>query len=76
MADITDKEAVLKQNLEGIGCSEGFMKDFMDKNRLEISQQISMLKGYRVSLLQELHEIQKKIDNVDYLVRYMKNGGD
>lgn len=76
MADITDKDAVLKQNLEGIGCSETFIKDFMGNERPESSRQISMLKGYRVSLLQELHEIQRKIDNVDYMIFSIKKGGN
>lgn len=75
MADITDKDAVLKQNLEGIGCSEAFIKDFMGKERPEFPGQLSMLEGHRASLLQELHEIQRKIDNVDYLIFSMKRGG-
>lgn len=76
MADITDKNAVLKQNLEGIGCSEAFIQDFMGKERPKFSKQISMLKSYRVSLLQELHEIQRKIDNVDYMIFSIINGGN
>ncbi len=62
-------DKVLMQNLKDSGCSENFIKEFLilkkqgNNNRL-----IKILYRYKAELLRSLHDFQKKIDCLDYLI--------
>lgn len=67
------KEAVV-QNLRDAGCSLDAIRRFMgyfDKG--EWKDQLSLLEEHRESILNRVHEEEKQIDCLDYLVYQIKN---
>ncbi len=62
-------DKALMQNLKDSGCSENFIKEFVilkkqgNNNRL-----IQVLYKHKAKLLANLHDFQKKIDCLDYLI--------
>jgi hypothetical protein len=62
-------EGAVAQNLKDAGCDENTIADFMQKlrqgNELE---GLKILQLHRRFLLNQLHDEQKKIDCLDYLV--------
>ncbi|MFQ6793115.1 hypothetical protein [Thomasclavelia sp.] len=68
MIDVLTKEQI-KRNLVDIGCNQKQIESFMnDYDHNDLKKLILFLKKQRCCLLQELHEEQKKIDYLDYLV--------
>lgn len=69
MAEATDKEGMLLQNLQDAGCSSEMIKQCVT---LVKTQQVSLafvlLAKYRKTLLAQINEKQKEIDCLDYLV--------
>ena len=62
------------QNLKDAGCEDGFIERFIlaldnDQNK----EVFLLLRGWRNSLLDEIHNNQHKLDCLDYLIR--KLGG-
>lgn len=67
------KEAVV-QNLRDAGCSLDTIRCFMgyfDKG--DWKDQLSLLEEHRESILRRVHEEEKQIDCLDYLVYQIKN---
>ena len=63
----------IRENLAAAGCDHKFIECFavvMEKK--DITEQLELLTGHRVRLLKELHEIQIKIDCLDYLIIKLK----
>lgn len=57
------------QNLKDAGCDEDTIKAFIKDIRAEkISEGLKLLSAHRRTLLRHLHEEQKQIDCLDYLV--------
>ncbi len=55
------------------GCSDATINDFIHLGRQKNKDgQLRVLDHYRKTLLDELHEYQKKIDVVDYVVYCME----
>lgn len=62
-------EDAIIQNLKDAGCDEGSIMAFIEDIRGEkISDGLKLLSLHRRSLLDHLHEDQKQIDCLDYLV--------
>lgn len=62
-------EDAIIQNLKDAGCDEGSIMAFIEDIRAEkISDGLKLLSLHRRSLLDHLHEDQKQIDCLDYLV--------
>lgn len=58
------------QNLKDAGCSDEFIDEFFNiskKNKSEKSV-IKLLYNYKKFLLKDLHDSQKKIDCLDFLI--------
>ena len=69
------KEAVV-QNLRDAGCSLDTIRCFMgyfDKG--DWKDQLSLLEEHRESILDRVHEEERQIDCLDYLVYQIKNRG-
>ncbi len=71
----SDKEMdAIIQNLKDAGCSAGTISDFMeDIEGGKLAEGLKLLAVHRRSLLDHLHEEQKRIDCLDYLVWQMEN---
>lgn len=64
-----DQENALIQNLEDAGCTADFIKNFMMKwNHGKKTEELRLLEAHRRSLLDTLHQDQKRIDCLDFLV--------
>lgn len=62
-------EESIIQNLKDAGCGSDIIEDFMEDMREDrTSNGIQILREHRRFLLDSLHENQKKIDNLDYLI--------
>lgn len=65
MAEIADSTADLKQCLKDIGCDENTVKEFRDSDK---SSRIRILKKHRRNLMDSVHENQKRVDRLDYII--------
>ena len=59
-----DKEHII-QNLKDAGCNANLISDFFS---LEKKEQLTILAKHRTKLLANLHENQKRIDCLDFLI--------
>lgn len=74
MVNQLSKENII-QNLKDIGCSSKQIADLMNYYTSgDIKQLIQVLKCQRCYLLDALHDAQKKIDCLDYLIYQLKKG--
>ncbi len=63
----------IKQNLEDAGCETQTIETFLKYRENEtLQKQILFLKCQRCGVLEELHQVQKKIDCLDYLIYILK----
>ena len=63
-----EENAVIR-NLLDAGCSETLVEDFLTCRRAgKIGEQLKLLSGQRNELLMRVHEEEKKISCLDYLV--------
>lgn len=73
MAEASDKEGILYQNLVDAGCSkimiQSCMRNALEGNRREMR---SSLEKHRASLLKTIHKNQKRIDCLDFLLYQME----
>lgn len=70
---IDKEEAEIIQNLKDAGCDEDTVSCFMECLRQgKISQEKALLAKHRKELLECVHQHQKKIDCLDYLLYKMK----
>lgn len=59
----------LIQNLKDSNCSEDLIEEIVTlDNKGEISNELKLLERHRKNLLEKLHQNQKYIDNLDYLI--------
>ena len=66
------KESI-KRNLKDAGCETHTIEIFLKYRENEtLQKQILFLKCQRCGLLEELHQVQKKIDCLDYLIYILK----
>ncbi len=69
-------EAAAERNLRDAGCSGEFIREFTELGRGgKEAEQCRMLAKRRAELLDELHESQRRIDCLDYLI-YMRRRGE
>lgn len=75
MANISDKNAVLKQNLIDAGCDETTVNNCMclAEQKKEKEMQF-ILKMHKKNLLDNIHAEQKQIDCLDFLMYQMEKG--
>ena len=64
-----DKDKTV-QNLKDAGCEQSFIDRFL---KLERNSQLNLLAKHRSKLLDKLHDNQKQIDCLDYLIFNIKN---
>ena len=63
----------IRENLAATGCDHKFIECFaVVREKKELSEQLELLMSHRVRLLKELHELQIKIDRLDYLIFKLK----
>lgn len=68
MTGIALEESVV-QNLKDAGCEEDFIRDFMECFRQGRKQaELDTLARHRKRILDKLHETQKEIECLDYLI--------
>ncbi len=63
----------IRRNLSDAGCDKSQIEEFLNMEQKKDRQaQYRMLSQHRVSLLEELHREQYKIDCLDYMVYAMQ----
>lgn len=69
-------EAAEERNLRDAGCCDEFIRKFTELGRGgREAEQRRMLAKRRAELLDELHENQRRIDCLDYLIYMRRRGG-
>ncbi len=64
-----EQDKTILQNLIDAGCSENFIDKFFKIKELgSIKLLIPMLNRHKIKLLNDLHNLQKQIDCLDYLI--------
>ena len=67
-----DSEEDVIQNLKDAGCDQEIIKCFLAcMEQDDLSGQLRLMEGHRKCLLDKVHEEEKKIDCLDYLVYQM-----
>lgn len=57
------------QNLKDAGCDDELIAQFSDLNtQSKTHEQLRVLAGYRQRLVEQLHQNQKRVDCLDYLI--------
>lgn len=59
------------RNLLDAGCNRDFADNFFDTG--DKQKKLKLLSCHRCSLLDKIHELQKQLDCLDYLIYSMKN---
>ncbi len=73
MAEINDVYGSIYQNLLDAGCDEHMAEKCMDLVKEEkCADMLPILAGYRASLLSQVHDGQKRLDCLDFLVYKIK----
>ncbi len=66
----------LVQNLKDAGCSSGLIEKFVEVyDSKSVFEQKKILSGHRSSLLDKIHDGQKKLDCLDYLIYQLSQNG-
>lgn len=73
MAQANNKREILYQNLIDAGCGEELIADcMMLAEGSNLQQMITMLKEYKENMLASVHEREKQIDCLDFLIFRLK----
>lgn len=69
MADVSDKKAILLQNLQDAGCDSKLVYNCIAlADKSNITGLIKLLKDYRTCLLNKVHKSQDELDSLDFLI--------
>lgn len=72
---MTENRNAIIQNLKDAGCNKDFISDFLHYyDRAEMGMQIDLLTNWRSCLLEQVHEKERKISCLDYLIYRLQNG--
>lgn len=73
MAEAAEEDILVLRNLKDAGCDTLTVEKFLQlKEARKTKEQLRLLSCHRNSLLQKVHENQKKIDCLDFLIFSMK----
>jgi len=73
MANISVLDDSTVQNLKDAGCADELIETFAFFNGEEnIHERLNLLSKHRASLLNKIHENQKRLDCLDYLILKIK----
>lgn len=64
------KKEKLQTALKDAGCSEDIISEIISCRKSNVQERI--LKNHRAALLDEMHTSQKRIDILDYIIRYLQ----
>lgn len=74
MKDTLEKEAYLRRNLKDAGCDERTIEKFFRlSGHGRTGEQLRLLAQQRSFLLRQVHENQRKIDCLDFLIYCMNS---
>ncbi len=69
MAEASDTQGILRQNLLDAGCGSDTVQRCMDlAKRRECAELLCLLLRHRRELLDTIHQSEKRIDCLDYLI--------
>lgn len=69
MAEASDTQGILRQNLLDAGCNPDTVRQCMNlAKKQESVELLRLLANYRQELLNSLHQSEKRIDCLDYLI--------
>lgn len=70
-----EAEAAAERNLRDAGCCDGFIREFTELGRSgKETEQGRLLSKRRAELLDDLHESQRRIDCLDFLIYKRRRG--
>ena len=69
MAEASDTQGILRQNLLDAGCGSDTVQQCMDLvKKRECAELLQLLSRHRRELLDTVHQNEKRIDCLDYLI--------
>ena len=72
-----DPRFAVDRNLNDAGCDETTKKTFLDLcSQGKLKEGLHLLQRHRMTLLDDVHEGQKKIDALDFLLFKMRHDAD
>ena len=72
-----EQEAMIIQNLKDAQCGHAVILEFLELwNAGQTKKAFNLLSRHRACLLYKIHETQKPLDNLDYLIHTLKRKGD
>ena len=69
--EIVQTKYSVEQNLEDAGCTNEYIKHYMSLQGSS-KEQLSILEDYRDELVKQMHDVQRKLDCLDYLLFYKR----
>ena len=69
--EIVQTEYSVEQNLEDAGCTNEYIKHYMSLQGSG-KEQLNILEDYRDELVKQMHDVQRKLDCLDYLLFYKR----
>ena len=71
--EIVQSNVAVEQNLEDAGCTKDFIKHYMSlQDYGKEKEQVEILESYRKELVKQMHDVQEKLDCLDYLLFYKR----
>lgn len=73
MAEASDAQGILRQNLLDAGCGSDAVQRYMDLvKKREYAELLRLLSRHRRELLDTVHQNEKRIDCLDYLIYHIE----
>ena len=69
--EIVQTDYSVEQNLENAGCTKEYIKHYMSLQGSG-KEQLNILEDYRDELVKQMHDVQRKLDCLDYLLFYKR----
>lgn len=71
--EMVQANLTVTQNLEDAGCTKDFIKHYMElQGSGKEKEQVEILENYREELVKRMHDVQEKLDCLDYLLFYKR----
>ena len=69
--EIVQTKYSVEKNLEDTACKKEFIQHYMSLQDSS-KEQLSILEDYRDELVKQMHDVQRKLDCLDYLLFYKR----
>lgn len=71
--EMVQANLTVTQNLEDAGCTKDFIEQYLSLQDCgKEKEQVAILENYREELVKRMHDVQEKLDCLDYLLFYKR----